>query len=266
MWTKNGERFLPEVLKRIDDVIPLENVNKKILVDDHSVDKTTEIAKDFGWSVYKNPKGGIPYGANEALKHVTTPFFISFEQDLLLAKNWWEKIPKHMENSMVVCAQGIRVSTNITLRKLEEYAYARKSKGKFQYVSMDNNIFRTKVIREIGGFPTACPGCTDTILMKRIIYETPYKWIIDKSVISLHIRPSIKREIQHQYKSALLCSSTPYCWEQPTPLRAYIRMLATSPLSGLRITLRKSEPNIFWAYPTLRFMALKAFLDKKKMP
>lgn len=69
MWTKNGEKTLPLVLRQIDEVIPKENVNAKILVDDHSVDDTIKIAKDFNWQVYENPATGIPSGANEALRH-----------------------------------------------------------------------------------------------------------------------------------------------------------------------------------------------------
>jgi glycosyltransferase involved in cell wall biosynthesis len=45
MWAKNGENVLPTVLKRIDEVIPQENICYKILVDDHSTDRTTEINK-----------------------------------------------------------------------------------------------------------------------------------------------------------------------------------------------------------------------------
>jgi hypothetical protein len=41
-------------------------------------------------------------------------------------------------------------------------------------------------------------------------------------------------------------------------------MLATSPLSALWIAITKREPNIFWAYPALRIIALKACLDKRK--
>lgn len=37
--------FLGFVLKRIDKVIPHENVNQKILVDDYSTDATTKIAR-----------------------------------------------------------------------------------------------------------------------------------------------------------------------------------------------------------------------------
>jgi glycosyltransferase involved in cell wall biosynthesis len=78
MWTKNGEKLLSSVLDRIDSVIPYECVNQKILVDDHSNDRTVEIARDFNWTVYENPSTGISAGANEALRRVKSPLFISF--------------------------------------------------------------------------------------------------------------------------------------------------------------------------------------------
>jgi glycosyltransferase involved in cell wall biosynthesis len=170
MWAKNGENVLPTVLKRIDEVIPHEVVCHKILVDDHSTDRTTKIAKEFNWNVYPNPKTGIPSGANEALRHVDQDFFISVEQDVVLAKDWWEKIPPHMNGNKVAVAQGIRMSTEPTLRKLEEYVYSRLKSSvndpiRFG-VSMDNNLFRTKIIRQLGGFPSNCLVCKNTLLRK----------------------------------------------------------------------------------------------------
>jgi hypothetical protein len=52
LWAKNGESTLPEVLRRSSDVIPHELMSHRILVDDHSVDRSKDIAKDFGWTVY----------------------------------------------------------------------------------------------------------------------------------------------------------------------------------------------------------------------
>lgn len=69
MWTLNGERFLPSVLRRVEEAIPKKIVHKKIMVDDHSTDNTVKIAKDFNWEVYSNPSTGISSGANEALRH-----------------------------------------------------------------------------------------------------------------------------------------------------------------------------------------------------
>ncbi len=63
------------------------------MADDASSDGTQNIASSFGWSVIPNKGHGISDGANTALEAVTSDFFISFEQDLLLAPDWWQKIP-----------------------------------------------------------------------------------------------------------------------------------------------------------------------------
>lgn len=267
MWTKNGAETLPLVLKRIDEVIPDKFVDNRIIVDDHSTDDTPEIAKSFGWQVIPNEGSGISSGANTALKHVTSEYFISFEQDLLLARDWWQKIPKHMEDNKVAVAQGIRISTDPTLRILDEYVYSRMTSDtpiRFG-VSMDNNIFRTKIIEESGGFPSECPVCTDTILMKKIVLETPYKWIVDRTVVSDHIRQSVKYYLQHCYKLGKLCTHSRYC-VTPTlpPLLSLLRLFMTSPLRASAIAWKKHEPRIFWVYPSVRWMKLKGFLDRER--
>jgi len=267
MWAKNGESVLPEVLKRIDEVIPHEHACHKILVDDHSIDRTVEIAKDFNWDVYPNPKGGISSGANEALRHVDCDFFISVEQDVVLARDWWDKIPPYMDNDKNAVAQGIRMSTEPTLRKLDEYVYSRmkwvNDPTRFG-VSMDNNIFKTKIIRQLGGFPNECPVCTDTILMKKILYETPYKWIIDINVISEHIRQSVKAHIKHAYTLTKLCAKTHYCVnEAKQPLLYMLRLFLTSPIRASIIAYKKRSPEMLYIYPAIWYQKLKACIDGK---
>lgn len=104
MWIKNGEQFLREVLKSIEQAIPEENINQRIIVDDHSEDQTVRIAKDFNWQVYPNPAYGISSGANEALRHVQTEFFVSLEQDVMLNKDWWTKMSAYLTNPNVAVA------------------------------------------------------------------------------------------------------------------------------------------------------------------
>jgi len=59
MSTKNGEGSLPQVLKRIDEAFPYENINQKILVDDHSTDKTVFIAKVEKMIKLEGDNGGV---------------------------------------------------------------------------------------------------------------------------------------------------------------------------------------------------------------
>jgi glycosyltransferase involved in cell wall biosynthesis len=122
MWTKNGAQTLPFVLKRIGEVIPGRFVNEKIMVDDRSTDETRKIAESFGWTVVFNEGRGISDGANTALKHVESEWFISFEQDLLLARDWWYNILKALENSKVAVASGLRFADKPGgVRKLQLY-------------------------------------------------------------------------------------------------------------------------------------------------
>jgi glycosyltransferase involved in cell wall biosynthesis len=90
MWTFNGEKTLPAVLSRINQVVPKDRVNQKFIVDDRSKDNTVAIAKQLGWNVVRNEGKGISDGANTALKHVETEYFCSFEQDIILAPQWWQ--------------------------------------------------------------------------------------------------------------------------------------------------------------------------------
>jgi glycosyltransferase involved in cell wall biosynthesis len=266
MWAKNGQIFLPKVLKQIEIVIPPENVCHKILVDDGSTDESAKIAKDFNWDVYQNPTGGIPSGANEALRHVDCDFFVSVEQDVVLAKDWWSKIVPYMNNPQVAVAQGIRVAVEPTLRKLDEYVYNRlKSQANNPIsfgVSIDNNIFRTKVVRQLGGFPSDCPVCADTILMKKILCSTSYKWIIDTSVVSEHLRLKVDAYIKHAYTLTRLCKKTNYCINQSKlPLFSMIKLFITSPLRATIIAYNKHWPKMLYVYPAIRYQKLKACID-----
>jgi glycosyltransferase involved in cell wall biosynthesis len=54
MWTHNSERNLHKVLKRIEEVIPEHTVNRKIITDDHSTDRTRKIADELDWEVHPN--------------------------------------------------------------------------------------------------------------------------------------------------------------------------------------------------------------------
>ncbi|MCW4024611.1 MAG: glycosyltransferase family 2 protein [Candidatus Bathyarchaeota archaeon] len=265
MWTKNGAAYLPTVLAQIDRVIPRERICHKIMVDDHSTDGTPEIAKRFGWTVYPNPKSGISSGANEALSHVDQEFFVSVEQDVVLTREWWTKISKHLDDPNVACAQGIRIPTNPVLRLLDQWQYGDPAKRSL-LVSMDNNLFRTKVVRSVGGFPDICKLCTDTVLMKFIQTKTPYRWVIDTEVVSDHIRSNFRGAVEHEYKLNELCSRTPYCptRKPDNNLLKLFRILITSPIRALQIAIKKNCPKVIYAYPLIRYYHISSEINWRK--
>jgi glycosyltransferase involved in cell wall biosynthesis len=203
MWSKNGGRTLPKVLSQIDRVIPAEVMHRKILVDDHSVDNTVKIARDFNWEVYENPEGGIPAGANEALRHVDCEYFISIEQDVVLANDWWDKVPPLLSDERGAVASGIRLPNIPALKKLHEYIMERYRKRHQRYVllgcTIDNTIYKTKYIRMLGGFPQLrISGGVDTVLAKNILSRN-LEWRVNFEAVSIHLRSSIIEELRHYY-------------------------------------------------------------------
>lgn len=260
MWSKNGEKCLSEVLARIDDVIPTEVVQQKILVDDHSTDNTVKIAEDFNWNVYLNPKGGLSSGANEALRHVDCDFFVSVEQDVVLAKDWWSKIPCLLEGERIAVASGVRIPDKpIALRKLQEYTterYRKETKHKTSFVygkTLDNTIYNTKIIRELGGFPKLKVSAgVDTVLVK-VLYDREFIWAVDFNVKSIHLRQGLIDELKHYYwygtcrKELSIILS-----ERSEKFIDILLRTGFSPLRGLQVAWKQRCWQIAYVYPLIR--------------
>ena len=261
MWTKNGGKTLSVVLKQIEQVIPSEFVNNRIIVDDMSTDDTKEMAVSFGWQIVDNEGSGISDGANTALKRVETEYFISFEQDLFLTKYWWLQIPSYLSASHVAAANGIRLvgQKPAGLRKLQELEINRHFKpylcesdtfGK----TLDNTIYKTKIIRDIGGFPSMKPNSGVDVVLANRLRKAGFHWIVDKKVESLHIRGGLRDELCHLYwhgsddVEAAEIIKKEFGYEWPAG-RNRLSNLIKSPIFGIVTAVRNREPNIAYLYP-----------------
>ena len=285
MWTKNGAETLPLVLKRISEVIPIEFVNKRIIADDHSADETRNIAQNFGWQVVFNEGTGISDGANTALEHVESEYFVSFEQDLFLARDWWEKIPNFLKDPQVAAASGMRFADKPRgVRKLQQYV-AKKYRGEANLASwlrnrkaaaftlgstLDNTIYKTEVVRAVGGFPKMKVNAgVDTTLAYKL-KQAGYSWVVDYNVQSTHIRKGLKQELQHQYwYGTQLCEIWRKIEEdtnQRSPMTAsgVIYRFLISPFTGLFVALKTKEPTITYIHPLIRFYYMKGLLEALK--
>ena len=244
MWTFNGEATLAPILKRINHVIPKEFVNNRFIIDDHSIDSTREIATFYGWKVYFNNGKGISEGANTALGLVTTEHFCSFEQDLLLNVDWWNKLAPLIGSATVI--QGSRFTNNKFIRSLEEL-----QQNKQVAFSLDNNIYKAKAIRDIGGFPNVCPICVDGNL-KGIIEASGGSWLVNRDVVSTHLRKGFIDYLRSQRKLFFKCSGLgKYCTGQVNLLGLLTRFVL-SPVRGLQFSFQKRTWQLLFAYPLMR--------------
>ncbi len=282
MWTYNGAATLPAVLKRISEVIPNKFVAKKIISDDRSTDGTREIAESFGWTVVLDEGKGISDNANTALEHVETEFFVSFEQDLLLARDWWAKVPRALENPRVAAASGMRFADRPRgVHALQLYV-AKKYRGEAQLESwlrgremaaftlgktLDNTIYRTSVVREVGGFPKlASSSGVDTLLSYEIDVHG-YQWFVDYNVQSVHLRSDLRQELNHQFWYA---KQLPEMWRKisavthkkapPVTKLGVLQRFVMSPLTGLFMAYTTREPSLAYIHPLIRLYYLRGYL------
>ena len=241
MWTFNGEKTLDVVLKRIGLVIPKECVNQKIIVDDCSTDSTVKIALSHGWRVVPNRGKGISDGANTALDLVVTPFYCSFEQDVLLADDWWIKVSKLIKENDVVC--GVRLpNAPKALRAIEEYAHENYRRGKLYCKTIDNTIYKTEVIRRVRGYPNIHSNVgVDAALAFKVI-ACGFCWVTDFDLVSVHLRNGVKGELHHNFW---------YGKEAGTLLGDGKRLLF-SPIRGLMIAYKKRSIGALFLYPLLK--------------
>ena len=285
MWTKNGAEVLAPVLKRINEVIPSRYVNNCMIADDHSTDGTREIAESFGWQVFFNEGTGISDGANTVLRKVATEHFVSFEQDLVLAHDWWAKIPPLLEKPKIAAASGMRFADKPRgVKKLQQYV-AKKYRGEAYLASwlrtrqmaaftlgktLDNTIYRTDAVREVGGFPKIKVNAgVDTTLAYRL-QQAGYYWIVDYNVQSIHLRKGLKQELSHQYWYATQLNEI---WgrigqetNKPPPITrsSIMSRFVTAPFTGVFVAFKTKEATIAYVHPLIRLYYLKGFLETGK--
>lgn len=265
MWAKDGGRYLPSVLKRIEEVIPAESVANRIFVDNASTDNTRQIAKDFNWTIYVTP---VFTGIAEAARHASSPILVALEQDVLLARGWWERIPPHIEDRSVGAAQGVRFATDPVLRAIEPPPDTKEGRrrlwkqfreGNADYFwSTDNTIFKTSILKAVlGKLPL---HYTDF----RELYNTTahYRWIVDPRVVSEHIR--LERD---QYVRKLLYTMTVSYGSREIKHYNFQEMLlrfATSPIRALQLTAEKRNPLFMYYYPYVRLMMFRAIAMRRR--
>jgi glycosyltransferase involved in cell wall biosynthesis len=255
MWTLNGEETLDQSLSSIDKNIPKDEVCHQLIVDGGSTDSTPAIAENHGWKVVRSARG-IAKQANEALSRVDTEHYASFEQDILLSPQWFKKITKLASQDDAAVAQGIRfVVGSPTMRAVDRENFARTI-GRGPLASIDNTLCKTSIIRGVGGYRTSNDPRkgVDSLLLESI-GNTRYRWVIDQTCVSGHLRPSLAYHLRHSLQGYQL-----KLW-QLEPTREQFRLFGASPFRGAELAAKYHSPRILLGYPILRWAALLAGLS-----
>jgi glycosyltransferase involved in cell wall biosynthesis len=282
MWTKNGESTLDVVLEKIDNVVPREVVNKKIMIDDYSTDNTRSIGLKHGWIVIANEGNGISDAANTALKYVEKAIFCSFEQDLLLSDAWFTKVYPLIFQEKVVIASGMRFPNGPTavrkiklaghsdmidyLSKLSEESLRKTTHGK----TLDNTVYRTDFIKSIGGFDYMRSNCgQDSSLSLKVMKTIDYVWAVNYDIISVHLKTnSYTKELKSQrwYARAFreIFTSNKLALPPGTSTKAFVYRFVKSPSKSISLLRRTKDPFVLYYYPAFCLVQLIGLIEGKR--
>jgi len=111
--TKNSEHMLNECLKSVYKNVP---VNRLIIVDGYSTDKTLEIVREFqkkhGNILVLQDRGTRATARQKGIGQVKTEWFMFVDSDAVLCKDWFKKAEKHLDQN-VGAIWGIEVWSTI---------------------------------------------------------------------------------------------------------------------------------------------------------
>lgn len=155
-------------------------------------------------------------------------------------------------SNRIAVAQGIRLPTDKALSFL-----IHRKDGGLAY-SLDNTLYRTEIIRSLGGFPQVCLTCTDGLL-KRRVEAAGYFWAIDTTLQSRHLKNGIRDYWKHWMKMQKLCSCSNKCYA-PRNNVYLARCFLTSPVRAVDLALESGLLRMLFVYPYHRWKELEVGL------
>jgi glycosyltransferase involved in cell wall biosynthesis len=187
LLTKNSEKKLNECLKSIYRNVP---VNRLIVVDAYSTDKTLDIVKEFqekhGNVLVVRDRGNRASARQMGLRQVSTEWFMFVDSDVILCENWFQKAEKYVGND-VGGIWGIEVwSTIRSPAMLKMFLWITRKIFDLRGGTHDT-LVRTSLVKDIE-IPKGLHVFEDAYI-KDWITEKGYKVIACYDPYCIHYRP-----------------------------------------------------------------------------
>lgn len=187
LLTKNSDRKLKACLDSVYQNVPVE---KLIVVDGYSTDKTLEIVNGFK-EKYRNvkvilDKGNRATARQEGIGAVTTEWFLFVDSDVVLCKDWFNKAQQHV-NADVGAVWGTEVwSTLVSPAAMKLFLLTTRKIFEVRGGTHDT-LIRTDLVRDIQ-IPKRLHVYEDAYI-KDWIEQKGYRVIPCYSPFCIHYRP-----------------------------------------------------------------------------
>jgi len=186
--TKNSEHMLSECLKSVYKNVP---VNRLIVVDGGSTDKTLAITREFqkkhGNILVLQDRGTRATARQKGIDQVKTEWFMFVDSDAVLCKDWFKKAEKHLGQN-VGAIWGIEVwSTIQNPVLLKTFLWITRKIFDLRGGTHDT-LIRTDLVKDIE-IPKFLHVFEDAYI-KDWITQKGYKLIACYNPYCLHFRPA----------------------------------------------------------------------------
>ena len=192
--TKNSEHRLSECLKSVYKNVP---VNRLIVVDGYSTDKTLEIVRQFqkehGNVLVIQDKGNRATARQKGINQVKTEWFMFVDSDAVLCKNWFKKAEKHLGEN-VGAIWGIEVWSTIQNPAILKIFLLVTRKIFDLRGGTHDTLIRTDLVKDIE-IPKILHVFEDAYI-KDWITQKGYKLVACYNPYCLHFRPASVWTIQ----------------------------------------------------------------------
>lgn len=175
----------------------LESINKQsikpyqvLVIDDHSIDCTPEIAQKMGAKVILNEGRQLYDGRNTALKHCDTEVLAFTDADCVLDEKWVENIIHVLNTHDVVGGTGPHPPIGTRgfpgwLHHMWFLVEITKT-GYTGGIIGGNSYFRTESLKKIGGWISLPYSNAEDVYIAEKLKEAGYKLWFDEQIVANH--------------------------------------------------------------------------------
>ena len=176
----NRQNFLDRSIRSCGDQILFNKQFEILVIDDGSVDKSIKKIKSLNLNnlrVIKNKKNmGIGFSSNVALKKSRGKYFMRVDSDDFLNKHALNDMSKILDNNKdiaMVYGDHYKVDENGFKEKLVKLNSMNKLKNHGAGI-----LFRSKILKKVGGYNLKLRQCEDFDLISRIIKKGYKKYYL----------------------------------------------------------------------------------------
>jgi glycosyltransferase involved in cell wall biosynthesis len=185
--TKNSERLLSECLKSVYKNVP---VNRLIVVDGYSTDRTLEIVRHFQ-KKHENvslmqDKGTRATARQKGIDQVETEWFMFVDSDAVLCKDWFKRAEPHLGEN-VGAVWGIEIWSTLKNPKVLKLFLLLTRKIFELRGGTHDTLIRTELVRDMK-IPKALHVFEDAYIKDWII-QKGYRLIACYNPYCIHYRP-----------------------------------------------------------------------------